>query len=380
MTVSKPRVVISSYDDIKNPYYAGGGARSIAEVANRLSHALNITVLTGNYPGAKDTMLNGVRYKRIGPSFIGPKTSQLLFHFLLPFYLRKTPFDLWIESLTPPFSTSCLQLFTKKPVIGLVHMLSAEEMQRKYFLPFRIVENLGLKTYRNFITPTESTASRLAVLRLSSEIRTIPNGITPPKAAATPAATRYILYIGRIEVVQKGLDLLVAAFNSTEVPKDAKLVIIGSGVAREESKLRKLVQKSEARDRIELLGHVEGARKWRMLQQASAMVVPSREETFGITALEAMACGTPLVTFDIPGLEWIPNNCAVKVETFDSRALSDGIAQVLSNKSFAARISASARRESTHYSWNEIAGQYLDAIEHVLQMSNMQVKEATNGT
>src|SRR5690606_11347944 len=60
------KIVISTYDSIDNPFYNGGGAFAIHEVAKRLSKKYELIVLTGNYPGSINKVKDGVSYKRIG--------------------------------------------------------------------------------------------------------------------------------------------------------------------------------------------------------------------------------------------------------------------------------------------------------------------------
>ena len=129
----KPKIIISSYDDLKNPYYAGGGAVVVHEVFKRLKESYKVKVITGKYPGSIDEIVDGVVYERIGTNFFGPRLGQLIFQVILPFYALTEKFDLWVESFTPPFSTAFLPLFSKKPVVGLVHMLSAQDMQMSWF-------------------------------------------------------------------------------------------------------------------------------------------------------------------------------------------------------------------------------------------------------
>jgi len=123
------KIVFSNYDDVNNPYYGGGGAYAIHEVAKRLAKRHKVTVVTGNYPNAKTQFIDSVEYRRIGLSFLEPKLSQLIFHLLLPYYFRKSSFDVWIESFTPPFSTSFLPFFGRGRVIGLAHMLAGEDRE-----------------------------------------------------------------------------------------------------------------------------------------------------------------------------------------------------------------------------------------------------------
>lgn len=198
---NKPKIIFSSYDDLKNPYYGGGGAYAVHEVAKRLVKKFDITVLTGKYPGCRSQRINGVKYKRIGLSCTGPKLDQMIFHFFLPFYVLKEDFQIWVENFTPPYSTSFLQLLTRKPVIGLVHMLSSDYMQRKYKLPFHIIQNLGLKKYKYLIVLTEEMKNRISAVNPKAKIKVIPNGIDLIKTKQNNSNNKkYILFIGRIDV------------------------------------------------------------------------------------------------------------------------------------------------------------------------------------
>src|SRR5687767_3247856 len=137
-------VVLSIFDDVGNPHYGGGGATVAHEVATRLAKDHRVTVYTGSYRGASSRDRDGVRYVFLPVGWAGPRAGQILFQLLLPFVaLAKRP-DLWIESLTPPFSVSLLPLFCRAPVIGLAQMLGAVDMARKYRLPFPLVERRGL--------------------------------------------------------------------------------------------------------------------------------------------------------------------------------------------------------------------------------------------
>ena len=89
-------------------------------------------------------MRNGVQYRQLPVGWAGPRGGQLLFHALLPFAAWRIPHDLWIESFTPPFSTSFLPLFSRARVVGFAQSLSGEEMWARYRLPFFLVERFGL--------------------------------------------------------------------------------------------------------------------------------------------------------------------------------------------------------------------------------------------
>ena len=90
----KPKIIISNYDDVKNPAYGGGGAIAVHEIEKRLVNKFEVNVITGNYNGAVDEIIDKVTYKRIKTHFLGAKIGQLIFHFLLPFYATYQKYDL----------------------------------------------------------------------------------------------------------------------------------------------------------------------------------------------------------------------------------------------------------------------------------------------
>lgn len=365
--MTRPKIIFSLYDDIHNPYYGGGGARSVHEVARGLSDEFDIEVVNAAYLGARDEVIDGVAYRRISWPAAGPRLGQLLFQAILPWYVRRLDHDLWVESLTPPFSTTCLQLYTRKPVIGLVHMLAAADMERKYKLPFHLIEDIGLKTYRSFISPSESVVHKLRSLKHQPVTHLIPNGIdVPPESALSRTGGRNVVYLGRIEVNQKGLDLLVEAFKQLAGQTSANLVIAGAGLERDMAALRRLVQSAGLSDRVRLLGLVAGDAKAELLRNAGVVVMPSRFETFGVVALEAMAYGKPVVCFDIPGVSWLPAGGALKARPFESADLAACIKQALKPEQ-AAQMGRAARLAAQRYAWPEIIRQYREVFRAALK-------------
>jgi glycosyltransferase involved in cell wall biosynthesis len=354
----RKKLIISNYDDIKNPYYAGGGARSIHEVAKRMLNEYQITIFTGRYPKSQDEIVDGIYYKRIGLSVGSPKLCQAIYQFILPFYVANEKFDLWLENFSPPFTTSFLPLFTKKPVIGLVHMLGAEDMERKYKLPFHLVENLGLRKYKNLIVTQKGIKDKIMKVNPNAVIEIIPNGVDK-KIGKRRILKRHILYLGRIEINQKGLDLLVLAFKKIKNKTKYKLVIAGSGEEKQVSHLKALIKKEGLTKDIRLLGRVEGDLKQKLLEQAVCLVVPSRFETFSMVSLESLANKIPLVTFDIEGLKWLPATVRQKAKPFDIDNFADCILEVLENENLSENLKENGEWFSQKFNWEKVTEKYI---------------------
>src|SRR4030042_6531468 len=354
----KIKIIISSYDDLKNPYYAGGGAIAIHQIAKRLITNYQVVVITGKYPGSKNERVDGVTYRRIGTSFLGAKFDQLTYQLLLPIFLITEKYDVWLESFTPPFSTNFLQLFTKKPVIGIVHMLSGEDMKRKYKLPFHIIEKIGLRSYRYLITTSKDTQKIIKQINPIVETITIPHGIEKVRKQKALSKKRYILFIGRIEVNQKGLDLLLNAYSKISDKTGYPLYIAGSGEKKEESKLIKTIYKLNLSSKVKLLGRINGVKKAEAYRDSLFVVIPSRFETFSLVALEAMSHKRALVSFDIKGLRWIPRNCRIAAKSFTIKSLSQAISKLLGNYQLAEKLGTCGQKYAREFTWERSAKQY----------------------
>ncbi len=365
MAIDKVKIVFSNYDDRKNPSYGGGGAIAIHEVASRLATDYQVTVLTGTYLGALPTeVIDGVQYKRIGTMFFGPKISQLLFALSLPWYVISETYDLWIENLTPPLGPAFLPLFTFRPVIALVHMLPGMDMWRKYRIPFFLFERLGLKLYRDFIVLSKETQKTIKRYNPRASVHIIPNGVTLPETTEehTP---KHILFLGRIEVNQKGLDLLIKAYSKIAKDIPYPLVIAGDGANGEVEKLKILIAESDCAERITLMGRVDGEYKANLFQEAVMVIIPSRFESFCLVALEALAYGLPVITFDIDGFKWLPSELLQKVAPLSVDDLSNKILHTLmpSTRGIKEQRLAFAAR----YRWENVAEMYRELLRKYIR-------------
>lgn len=365
--MNRKKIVLSSYDELSNPYYHGGGAISIHETAKGLQDTYDVTVVTSKHKAAQqDSTVDGVHYHRIGwtPDWF-PPLGQLLFLWLLPFVALRSEFDLWIESFTPPYSTAFLPKWTKKPVIGLAHFLSGSEMQARYHLPFAWIERIGIATYAHIIVPHCVTAEKIKAIAPSAKITVIPNGVHLP-AQTSSRSTQQISFIGRIEIAQKGLDLLINSIKDHPLPAGWKLKIAGSGVTSEVEALKRLIHEAGVQSSVQYVGRMDGTAKATLLSESAIVVVPSRFETFSMVSLEAMAAGVPVISFAIPGLSWLPADGTHQVDAYDTDALGEAIKTLIADPKARAAMGETNRAVAANYSWDRILTQYRTVIEELL--------------
>lgn len=366
---NKKRIVISSYDDTGNPYYGGGGAVAVSKLAKYLSKKYEVLLITGKYRGSKDEIIKGVRYKRIGSDILGGKIGHLFYLFALPFECLKEKCDLWIDSFTPPFSFSLAPLIKgKSRVIALVHMLSGKDMKRKYKIPFDVFERLGLKLYKYFIVLTDSSREEILNSNPRAKVFVIPNGIDIEDAGVLRVKKRHqILFMGRIEVNQKGLDLLLLAYKRIIKKIDWDLVIAGGGIASELESLAKLIQANGLNGKVKLAGRVSGDIKTKLLRESSIVVIPSRFETLSMTALEALSNKTVLCTFDIEGFKWLPQKFTLKARKFDVDDMALKIIDVSNDSEKMNKYREMGYKFVQKYSWKNVFLKYDGVLKNLIK-------------
>jgi D-inositol-3-phosphate glycosyltransferase len=183
---------------------------------------------------------------------------------------------------------------------------------------------------------------------------------------------RMILFVGRIEPL-KGIDHLLEAIARVvdrlpELRNGLCVPIIGGEPNRideddEMVRLQELRERLGIRDVVTFLGSKNQDTLQYYYSAAEMVVMPSDYESFGMVALEAMACGTPVVASDVGGLAFLVKDGQTghRVPAGDKEALADRIAQLLTDELSRRRIGQRAACWAESYAWPNIA----DRIENV---------------
>ncbi len=363
------RILHLAFDDHRFPGSGGGAVRTF-EVNRRLAQRHDVTVVTLNYKGARERVEEGIRYVQVGIrySYFGRIISYLL---CLPIALRRYPSDLVVEDFTPPMSTALVPLWTRRPVVGMVQWLWARQKSRQYKLPFFLIEQWGVRTHGRLIAVSSGIAARLRALNPAAEVRVIPNGVEQLNGVEQPGVSvdgldkADLVFLGRIEMEAKGIDLLLRAFAEIAPSVNADLVIAGDG--RDMERVRRLAGELGVSDRIRLAGAVDGAAKAALLIGARLVCVPSRFETSSLVSLEAQASGTPVLAFDIPALrEVLAPDGGVLVAPFDIGAYARAMLWLLNAPEQCRAMGEAGRQFVRQFHWDAVASQqervYLEAV------------------
>jgi glycosyltransferase involved in cell wall biosynthesis len=228
---------------------------------------------------------------------------------------------------------------------------------------------LGRAVRRSALVFTVSEASRADILRFYPDadperIQVVPNAIDPailepPGAAEIERVKeryqirgRFVLYAGNIKP-HKNLDRLIAAFGRLKQRpghEDVKLLIIGEDVARYGS-LRRSMEGAGVRQDVRFFGFVPERTLAALYRLASVFAFPSLYEGFGLPPLEAMACGTPVVTSRLSSLPEVVGDAALLVDPYDVEAIAEGIARVLNDSALADDLRRRGRARAAGFSW-----------------------------
>ncbi len=199
---------------------------------------------------------------------------------------------------------------------------------------------------------------------------TVPNGVDGPgghslkRADDFPNLEQFVLFLGRISW-KKGLDRLIKAWKN--VP-DIILLIAGNDEESYQSELERLATKTGVAERIRFVGMVQGDSKWGLFRDAELFILPSYSENFGISALEAMFMGCPVVVTPEVGLaEAIAESDAGLVVAGDPNSLGRAIRKLLSDPDRRQKMGTNGRRlASTRYTWKRVAGQMAREYETII--------------
>lgn len=196
----------------------------------------------------------------------------------------------------------------------------------------------------------------------------VPNGIEMPPhetSGRTPQqrSRPYVLSLGRLNW-KKGLDRLICAFR--DVP-DADLIIAGNDDEHLEPTLRKLAEREGLSARVMFAGPVYGAAKWDLLRGAAVFAMPSYSENFGNAALEAMACGVPvLVTPEVGLADSIIRTSAGVVCEGGAEELGRALRSLLEDEDRRHILGRSGRQAAAlEFSWPAIARRFEALYEDV---------------
>ncbi len=363
--------MVVNWQDRKNPF-AGGAEVHLHEIFGRIARVGHrVTLLCCSFEGgAPSEVVDGIEVIRL-------RGWRNAFNFTAFLAYRKgierEKFDIVVEDINKiPFYTP---LWVRRPVLAVVPHLFGKTIFQE--IPFPLALYIYLwelpipSVYRNspFIVISESTKKDLVRRGISQDnIEIIPCGLDSAlyRRGEEKADYPLVCYLGRLKRYKR-VDLLLEAMRIvlSEMP-EARLTILGDGDARGE--LIKLSERLGIRDRVVFRGLVGDEEKVKTLQKSHLLVNTSPKEGWGLTGVEAMGCGTPVIASDSPGLRdsIVDGETGFLVEHGDVEKLAGRIVEVLANKTVRERLSENGVRWVQKFSWDRAAERTLALIEELV--------------
>jgi glycosyltransferase involved in cell wall biosynthesis len=365
-------ILALNWEDLDNPQ-AGGAEVHLQEILKRIAlKGHKVTLLCSGFPGCKpEQRIDGIDIVRRG--------SRLNFNFVAPFALKKLikseSWDIVIEDINKiPFFSP---LFHNLPLLVVIPHLFADSVFKEINFVLGLYIYLSEKPisriYKGFrfMVISESTKGDLVKRGIpSDDIHVVHCGIdhslyrTGPAVQKDPDPT--VIYLGRLKKY-KSIDHLLVGFAQTlkQIPQ-AKLVVVGEGDYKGE--LQSLAGKLKIEDKVEFTGFVDHEEKVRRLQSAWVAVCPSLKEGWGLTNIEANACGIPVVASNVPGLKdsVVDGETGVLFEYGDTKELSDHLVKILSDAGYREKLSEGGLGWAKKFSWDHAADRTLDLIEQIV--------------
>jgi len=358
------RILLVNWNDRQNPH-AGGAEIHLHEIFGRLAHdGHHIDLITSGWPGAAPEVdLDNMRVQRVG----GRHTFALLARGAVRRALRRTGgagYDVVVEDINklPLF----LPNLTALPICAVVPHLFGTTAFAEASWPMATAvwtAERGIPwAYRRaaFHVISNSTRDDLVTRGIAADrIAVIYPGIDAawyrPDPQVPRATCPTFLYVGRLKRY-KGVDIALRALALARARGvAAELLVAGTGDDR--ARLEALTRSLRLEPAVRFLGYVSEEDKRRLLRSAWAVVFPSPKEGWGISNVEAAACGTAALASDSPGLRETVRHgeTGFLVPHGDAGALAERLIALAQDAGLVERLGAAARTFAAPLTWDRAA-------------------------
>jgi len=366
------RILLVNWNDRENPH-AGGAETHLHQLFGRIATwGHEVQLVTSGWPGCDpQAVVDGIRVTRVG----GRHSFAVRGRGAVRRALRHRAFDVVVEDINkiPLF----LPTLTRLPFVAIVPHLFGTTAFAEASAPLATIvwaAEIPIPRVYNragFHAISESTADDLVRRGVPRErVVVIHPGVDARRYTPDPATPRAarptFLYLGRLKRY-KGVEFAIRAVAAArKVRPDITLDICGQGDDR--PRLERLAVELGLGDAVRFLGFVSEEEKQRLLRRAWAVVFPSPKEGWGITNVEAAACGTPALASNSPGLrESVQDGVTgYLLPHGDVVTLASRMVALAVNPSVVERLGQAARAFAEGLSWDSAAHATLEHIEQTV--------------
>jgi glycosyltransferase involved in cell wall biosynthesis len=370
---AKLRILAVNWQDPKNPL-AGGAEVHIWENLKRFAAAGNsVTLVCSQFGGGQpEDSYDGVRVLRRGGRFY--------FNFVAPGMIRRelqrNNYDIIIEDINKiPFYTP---IYTSLPILVVIPHLFATTVFREINFVLGSYIYLAEQPIRFFFREY-----RYCVISESTRMDLTKRGIPPdnisviecgidhalycPDGSVEKHREPTALYLGRVKKYKSIQHILQAWPKVLERVPEAKLQIVGDGDYL--PVLRKTASDMNLTDSIDMPGFVEAESKIERMRKAHCVIYPSLKEGWGLTNIEANACGTPAIAADSPGLRDSVSDgvSGILFPYGDIDRLAEAIVRVLTDLEHRRGLEKGALEWAARFDWDKSAEKMLALMHEVVK-------------
>jgi glycosyltransferase involved in cell wall biosynthesis len=296
----------------------------------------------------------------------------------VPWTLVRTRASIFHEPhyVLPPL-THCRSVVT---IHDCIHLRFPQYLPKRGALAYARAQ-MGAAASRSNRILTVSEASKRDILEFfkvaPEKITVIYNGIDeqfatePPEDKMRAVEERYqlqgefALYVGNVKP-HKNVERLLDAFHLVRQSglHDLKLVVIGDDISKYAA-LRRAVHRYNLHKYVRFLGFLPDETLAVVYRLAAVFVFPSLYEGFGLPPLEAMACGTPVVTSNVSSLPEVMGDAALLVDPYSAEAIADAMRRVLTDTALRSDLSARGLARAGEFSWERSARRVREIYDEV---------------
>ena len=262
-------------------------------------------------------------------------------------------------------------IFTKTQHVVTLHDLiplrffsrfSAMRLYCRYYVP------QVLNQAKHILCDSEATAKDIVdFYQISaSKITVIPLAYDEKHFRFLDLPTRnYFLYMGRHQPY-KNLHRMIKAFASIAKLSDSEFWIAGSIDKRYTADLVAHIAHLNLTDHVKFLSYVSYAELPELINQAIALVFPTLWEGFGLPVLEAMACGTPVITSNLSSLPEVAGDAALLVDPYNETTIADAMSAIVTDSQLRHQLRQKGLDRASQFSWNTTASQTAEILKRYL--------------
>jgi glycosyltransferase involved in cell wall biosynthesis len=374
MPSGSPRsLLVLNERDPEHPL-AGGAEVHVYEILARMvERGWRVTHLAASFPGAaKETKLRGVAVKRLA--------NRYLYYGVVPFAARRelarARYDIVVDVLNKlPFLSPWL---VGEPCFAIVHHLFGATAFKQVAPPIAAVTYLAEK-----LIPFAYRDTRMLAISPSTKEDLVARGIAGDHVFVVPPGLDHrthspgrrdekaplVLWIGRLEPYKRGDVMLDAMKTIAARLPGARLTIVGEGSSRRELEAR--AASLGLGELTHFTGFVSEEEKIGWIRRSSVVVNTSEKEGWGMTVIEANACGVPSVSSNVSGLrDSVRDGVTGYLYPYgDSAALAETILRLLTDAALWNGMSERAREWAARFTWDQVTDDTIALLEESLALS-----------